>query len=280
MPDLDALLDRIGLDAAPPPTLDGLQTLHRAYVSSVPYEDLAVQLEQYRPLDVDELADRLLTGGRGGYCFELNSILAWMLERLGFELTRHEGVVGPREIADPPVPTNHLALAVRLPEGTFLADAGLGEGQVDATPLRPGVYGDPLEMRVDAEPGGGWYLGHHAWGAFPGVRVTAPVVTLDVFQPHHRRLATDPESKFVHTLIVQRPYRDRIETLRGRTLSVRGPAVDERRVLEDPADLALTLHARFGIDPDVLGPAALAQLWERAAIQHERWQAAEAAQTR
>jgi arylamine N-acetyltransferase len=44
VPDLDALLTRIGLDAAPQPTLAGLQTIHRAYVSAIPYEDLAVQL--------------------------------------------------------------------------------------------------------------------------------------------------------------------------------------------------------------------------------------------
>jgi len=106
------------------------------------------------------------------------------------------------------------------------------------------------------------------------------VVTIDAFQPHHVRLATDPESKFVNTLIVQRPYRDRIETLRSCTLSVSGPAVDDRGVLEDADDLAATLRDRFGIDPDVLGPANVATLWERATEQHERRQQAAVAQTR
>ena len=279
MPDLDALLNRIGLDAAPPPTLDGLQTLHRAYVQAVPYEDLDVQLGAYRPLDVDELAARVLAGGRGGYCFELNSVLGWMLEELGFVVARHQGIVGLRERLDPPPPVNHLALTVALEEGTFLADAGLGEGQIDATPLVAGTHGGPLTMTVEPEDGG-WFLGHHPWGAFEGVRVAAPVVALDAFQPHHRRLATHPESKFVNTLIVQRPYRDRIETLRSRTLTVAGPDVDERRVLADAEDLAVTLRDRFGIDPEVLGEAAIAQLWARAGEQHERWQQTQAAQTR
>lgn len=280
MPDLDALLQRIGLDGRPRATLDGLQALHRAYVSAVPYEDLAVQLREFRPLDVDALAQRLLHGGRGGYCFELNSVLAWILEACGFTVTRHEAVVGVRERLDPPPPTNHLALAVHLDAGTFLADAGLGEGQLDATPLVPGTYGGPLTMTIEAEPGGGWFLGHHAWGTFEGVRVAPAVATLDTFQPHHRRLSTDPESSFYNTLVVQRPYRERIETLRGRTLTVRGPHVDERRLLENADDLATTLTARFGIDPAALGDQRIARLWVAAAEQHERWLQTETAQTR
>ena len=280
MPDLDALLQRIGLDSPPAPTLDGLQAIHRGYVAAVPYEDLAVQLREFRPLDVDALAERLLDGGRGGYCFELNTVLAWILEACGFTVTRHEGVVGLRERLDPSPPTNHLALAVHLEAGTFLADAGLGEGQIDAPPLAPGTYGGPLTMTIEAEPGGGWFLGHHAWGAFEGVRVAPAVVALDAFQPHHRRMSTDPESRFYDTLIVQRPYRDRIETLRARVLTVRGPHHDEQRVLEDADDLASTLAARFGIDPAALGDERIARLWAAAAEQHERWLQTEAAQTR
>ena len=41
---MEMLLDRIGLAAMPAPDVDGLRELHRAYVGSVPYEDLAVQL--------------------------------------------------------------------------------------------------------------------------------------------------------------------------------------------------------------------------------------------
>lgn len=281
MPDLDALLNRIGLDAAPEPTLEGLQTIHRAYVTATPYEDLAVQLGAYRPLDVDELAQRIVVGRRGGYCFELNTVLAWILEQVGFDVRRHEGVVGLREILDPPVAVNHMALSVHLDDGSVhLADAGLGEGQIDATPLHPGTYGGPLRMGVETEPGGGWFLTHHPWGSFEGVRIAAPVVELDAFQPHHRRLANDPESSFVNTLVVQRPYRDRIETLRSRTHTVYGPGIDERRVLTDADDLAATVAERFGIDPGILGTAAIGQLWARAEEQHERWLKTQPAETR
>ncbi len=68
------LLDRIGLDAAPAPDLEGLRRVHRAYVGTVPYEDLAVQLGECERLDPARLVERVAGDRRGGYCFELNAV--------------------------------------------------------------------------------------------------------------------------------------------------------------------------------------------------------------
>ena len=54
-------------------------TVHRAYLGAIPYEDLAVQLGETGPLDPAALVPRLLREGRGGYCFELNTVLGWLL---------------------------------------------------------------------------------------------------------------------------------------------------------------------------------------------------------
>ncbi|MBX5443099.1 MAG: arylamine N-acetyltransferase [Solirubrobacteraceae bacterium] len=275
MPDLDALLARIGLPSAPPATLEGLRAIHRAYLSAIPYDDLAVQLGEAGRLDVDALAARLLApGGRGGYCFELNGVLAWLLERVGFAVERHESVVGPR---DPEAPVNHLALVVRVDGEPWLVDAGLGEGPAEIIPLAPGTYLSPLSWTVARDPGGGWWLTPHRWSSLPGVWVDEPVVGLEAFQPHHHRLATSPESKFVRTLVVQRAYPDRIVTLRSRTLRTDGPGVSEQRVLEDRADLEAVLDGVFGIDPAALGPQRLERLWARIVAQHRAWQAEQAA---
>jgi N-hydroxyarylamine O-acetyltransferase len=274
VPDLDALLDRIGLDAPPPATLDGLRTLHRAYLTRVPYESLAIQLGEIEALDVDRVAERLLSGGRGGYCFELNGVLGWMLEALGFSIERHEAVVGDRE-PEVPVPTNHLALVVALDGERWLADAGLGEGPVDPLPLVGGVHESPppspLAWSLELEPDGNWWIGQHAWCSYAGFRMSAPVVELSAFDPHHERLSTSPESNFVRTLVVQRPYADRVVSLRSRTLSVDGPGLAERRLLSEPDELADVLLDEFAIDPTVLGPARLERLWERACVQHDAW---------
>jgi N-hydroxyarylamine O-acetyltransferase len=281
VPDLDALLARIGLDRVPPPTVDGLRELHRAYVSSIPYEALAVQLEEFEPLELDAIARRILSG-RGGYCFELNAILAWMLEQAGFAVERREAVVGPRGVAKP---TNHLALVVRVGGADWLADAGLGEGPLEPLPLIAGEHrvpaGSPLHWTL--EPGaddGTWWVLQHPWGSVRAFHVTAPAVDLDAFQPHHRRLSTDPESSFVQTLVVQRSREDRIVTLRARTVSVDGPGRRERRELEDAEAFATALRDLFDVDPDALGPQRIARLWERAQAQHEQHLSAIAATSR
>jgi N-hydroxyarylamine O-acetyltransferase len=93
------------------------------------------------------------------------------------------------------------------------------------------------------------------------------------FEPHHRRLATDPESSFVRTLVCQKPLVDRIVTLRSRTLSSLGPSVDTKLVLDEPS-FAAVLRDEFGI---AVSEERLARLWRLACAQHEAFVASEAA---
>jgi N-hydroxyarylamine O-acetyltransferase len=257
---IDALLARIGLDRAPAADAEGLRTLHRAYLAHMPYEDLAVQLGETGPLDEVALASRVLSDGRGGYCFELNTLLAALLRGAGFVVTHHQAVVGGEG------PTNHMALLVHLDGERWLADAGLGEGFVEPLPFREGRFSvGPFSYSVEREPGGSWWIGQHEWGSFSGFRMVEEESAVAAFEVHHRRLATDPASSFVQTLVVQQPHEDRIVTLRARTLSSVGPSVAEKRVVEDREELAEVLWEVFGITVD---SSRLDRLWMQAAAQH------------
>jgi N-hydroxyarylamine O-acetyltransferase len=105
----------------------------------------------------------------------------------------------------------------------------------------------------------------HEWGSFTGFRMTEEESTVADFEVHHHRLAHDPESSFVKTLVVQSARPDRIVTLRARTLSAIGPAVDTKRVIER-AELAPVLRDEFGI---TLAGERLERLWQQAVAQHE-----------
>jgi N-hydroxyarylamine O-acetyltransferase len=259
---MERLLQRIGLAGLPAPDLEGLRALHRAYVAEVPYEALAVQLGESLPLDADELVGRV-GGGRGGYCFEVNTVLHALLVAAGFEVERRQAKVGGSEL------TNHMALVVSLDGHDHLADAGLGDGPLDPVPLVDGaVTAGPLRWRVERIDGG-WRLHQHTWGTAGSFDFADEPAMLEDFQEHHRRLSREPDSAFVRTLVVQRPYDDRVVTLRSRTLFVDGPGHRERTVLPDAAAFARTLRAEFGIDPAVLGEARLERLWALAAAQHE-----------
>ena len=71
----ERLLRHVGLDHEPSADADGLRETVGAFVTRVPFEDLAVQLGESRPLDPPALIERIVAGGRGGYCFEVNTVL-------------------------------------------------------------------------------------------------------------------------------------------------------------------------------------------------------------
>jgi N-hydroxyarylamine O-acetyltransferase len=260
---MDRLLERIGLTTMPPADVAGLHVLHRAYVGSVPYEDLAVQLGESEPLASGALLQRVLEGGRGGYCFEVNTVLHDLLVAAGFRVERRVANVGGAELP------NHMALVVDVDGEQYLADAGLGEGPLDPVPLADGVTTPgPMSWTVAREEHG-WRIAQHPWGSVSSFTFGDAPAVLDDFQSHHRRLSREPGSSFVATLVVQRPFDDRIVTLRSRTLSVDGPDRRERDVLPDAAAFAAALHDEVGVDPAVLGDERVARLWALAREQHE-----------
>jgi len=256
----DAFLQRIGLATRPEATVDGLFDLHRAYLARVPYEDIAVQLGETGPLDEAALAARVCADGRGGYCFELNAVLAALLRWCGFDVTRHQAVVGGEG------PTNHMALLVHLDGERRLADAGLGEGFAEPLRFRQGTTEiGPFTYTLTREGRGSWWMGQHEWSSISGFRMTEKESTLADFDVHHHRLAHDPESSFVKTLVVQSARPERVVTLRARTLSAIGPGVDDKRVI-DRDEFGPLLLGEFGI---ALDGERLERLWGLAAAQHE-----------
>lgn len=264
---IDALLEHLELERPPAADADTLAVVHRRFLERVSYDGLTAQLGEHAPLEAEALTRRLLATGRGGYCFEINTVLAALLEGLGFVVERREGIVDAREAFAGGAPTNHQALVAWVGDAAFVCDAGWGEGFLEPLPLEPGSYRrGALEWVVERTDDGGWWVQQHMWGSTPGFRFGDAVVTTDAFAPHHERLATTADSSFVQTLVVQKPLDDRIVTLRARTLSEKGPAVDDQRVLDDEAAFAHALAATFGVR---LRAAQVARLWTNAVAQHE-----------
>jgi N-hydroxyarylamine O-acetyltransferase len=263
----DRLLRRIGLDSVPPADAAGLAVAHRAYVSHVPFEDLSVQLGESARLEPSSLVERVLSDGRGGYCFEVNTVLLELLETLGFSVERRLAIVGARSGWTEGSPPNHMALVATTPAGEeFVVEGGWGEGPLDPVPLREGPV--PMGPNVAAleRDGDGWWFAQHEFGTTPGFRFADAPATLDDFQEHHARLSRSDESMFVQTLVVQQPYDDRIVTLRARTTFVDGRHVRERGVVDSEARFAAVLREQFGI---TMEGERLARLWARAVEQHE-----------
>src|SRR5262249_47958172 len=75
-------------------------------------------------LDLDSLQEKLVRGGRGGYCFEQNLLLAAALRSAGFALTP----LGARVLyrTTRMLPRTHMLLLVEADGARYIPDGGWG----------------------------------------------------------------------------------------------------------------------------------------------------------
>jgi len=137
--DPNAYLKRINYSGSLAPTAESLRALHLAHLANVPFENLDIHLGN--PIHIDQAGfyAKIVNRGRGGFCYELNGLFAWLLKELGFEVNLLSARVGDGEGGFSPE-FDHLALRVLCPadpvnpDVPWLADVGFGECFM--TPLR------------------------------------------------------------------------------------------------------------------------------------------------
>src|SRR5512135_3562244 len=95
--DLSPYLDRINYKGTVEPTPSTLRSLHRAHMLAVPFENLdIVPLHREIHLDEPALWEKIVLRRRGGFCYELNGLFAWLLRHCGFDVTYLNGRVFTR----------------------------------------------------------------------------------------------------------------------------------------------------------------------------------------
>ncbi|WP_299532770.1 arylamine N-acetyltransferase [uncultured Streptomyces sp.] len=257
--DLDAYTARIGWDGERRPTADVLRSVHRAHLTGIPFENLEPLLGSAPSLAVPDLEAKLVRGGRGGYCYEQNTLLAAALTALGFRVTLLAARVvlgaAPGDIR----PRTHMALRVEVPGEPvpYLADVGFGAvgALLEPVPLTAGaqVRDAPRHhrlVRVESEgPLETWELHAEHRGAWePQYAFTLEPFEAPDFLVINWHIATNPASPFFRTLYAQRTLPGRHLSLAGRTLTATADdgTVEERR-LAGPQEVARVLRTAFGL---------------------------------
>jgi len=90
---IDQYLDKIGFEGELRVDFDTLVQVHRRHLRTIPYENLSVQLGQPVGLEIGPIFEKLVRSPRGGWCYEMNGLLGWALEQLGFDVMRMTGGV-------------------------------------------------------------------------------------------------------------------------------------------------------------------------------------------
>jgi len=119
--------ERIGL-ALPETVVPDSALLCRlqfAHCTSVPYENLDILRRIPLALDDAGLYRKVVEQGKGGYCFELNGLFAWLLRQLGYTVTEYAARYLRGESSLPM--RRHRVLKVEATDGVWCCDVGIGE---------------------------------------------------------------------------------------------------------------------------------------------------------
>jgi N-hydroxyarylamine O-acetyltransferase len=250
--DQDAWLTRVGYDGSRAPTLETLRTLIIAHSASIAYESIDVLLDRPPKLDLASLQEKMIAGGRGGYCFEQNMLFRGGLRSLGYKVTSLQArVVRGLEIGAPR-PMFHMVLRVDLPEGPFLADVGFGN-LAPTAPLKLLPFVEQAsphevmrfiamgeELTLQSKLGDRW---EHIYRVVPLPRFDAEYEICNWFAGTH------PQSPYLNNLIAALPGPNGTRlTLFNARFNVRYASGQvERRTLRDEAEYRSVLRDEFGI---------------------------------
>ncbi|HEY3993931.1 MAG TPA: arylamine N-acetyltransferase [Ktedonobacteraceae bacterium] len=125
--DINDYLTRINYHGGLEPTLPTLQALHEAHLLAIPFENLSIHYQQPIFLQEEALFNKIVYQRRGGFCYELNGLFAWLLRALGFQITLLSAGVAKKNGSFGPE-FDHLTLCVHQLSGSdWLADVGFGD---------------------------------------------------------------------------------------------------------------------------------------------------------
>jgi N-hydroxyarylamine O-acetyltransferase len=130
-----AYFDRIGMVRPAVADADAMRALHRAHRQTFLFENLSIQTGGGVSLAICDLEEKFLARGRGGYCFEHNTLFAAVLRDIAIDATTLLG----RVRRGPPHRwcRTHMVLRVPIGDEIWLADVGFGGAG------RPGISPAP-----------------------------------------------------------------------------------------------------------------------------------------
>jgi N-hydroxyarylamine O-acetyltransferase len=244
---LAAYLDRIGLAEVPTNDLEGLRTLHFAHATTIPFENLDIQMGLPIRLDLASLQDKLVKRRRGGYCFEHNTLFQAVLQQLGFEVIPCEARVrlGVMEV----LPRTHMLLLVRAVGESWLCDVGFGgEGLLHPVSMNGASQRQFLNTYRVIEEGSLRVLQSFHHEAWEDLYAFVPEARYPIdFELANHYTSTHPESRFLKTCTAQLPGPDVRRILRNRAYAeLRGDQVEGRELA--PEEVIPTLRKTFGIE--------------------------------
>ena len=237
---LDAYLGRIDYQGPRVPSVAALNAIHLAHATRIPYENLDVLLGKPIRLDLPSIEAKLVLGGRGGYCFEQNKLLAVALRALGFSVELLAARVRYRYRIT--MPRTHMVLLVTAEGKQYLADVGFGAyGLLLPVPFLAGAESrqHAWTFRLHNEPRL-WVMQSRRENTWEDLYAFSldPQEMID-YEMANYYTSTHPDSRFVHTPTAQKMSTESRYLLRNRELLTDDGKIVTTRAVQDEELLSL-----------------------------------------
>jgi N-hydroxyarylamine O-acetyltransferase len=244
----DDYLRRISASAPSSANVDALHDLHRRHRDTFLFENLDIQRGRGIDLSLEALERKFLDEGRGGYCFEQNTLFDAALREVGFD-TR---VLLARVRRGPPAgwSRTHMLLLVTLGGERWIADVGFGAaGLLEPMQFEEGATSEQggltYSLRRDGEL---WVLDmRDASGVDDFYEFALDRQTPADVEIANHYTSTHPASIFRRSLTIQRARREERTILRGNLLArYRGGVLAEEPFASE--QLRNTAQREFAVD--------------------------------
>ncbi|MBP5958415.1 arylamine N-acetyltransferase [Pseudomonas anatoliensis] len=258
---LKRYLQRLGFEAPPPPTLETLRELQLRHTGAFTFENLATVTGTPVLIDLASIEQKVLHGGRGGYCYELNHLFFALLLELGFDVRAISGRVVMNQPEGTWTARTHRLSLVTLGGVRYITDVGFG-GMVPTAPLMLDTEAEqatPHEpYRIEKQPDG-YMLRANVGGEWRSMYLFDLQRQEDIdFTIGNWYVSAHPQSPFANRLMVARTGDGWRRTLNNGSFAIhRIGAESERRDVADVEDLLDLLEVEFGIQvasPELLRP--------------------------
>jgi len=250
---MDAYLQRIKYTQTVKPDIDTLLELQHSHLQNVPFENLDIGLKRHIQLNEQALWQKIIINKRGGFCYELNGMFAWLLKQIGLEMTylnarvfNNRGELG--------IDFDHLALLVQIPgrDGHWLTDVGFGDSFEQ--PLRLEERGEQVQglRAYKLEPTENGYIAWQknyddSWERqyFFDLQPHKFPTEFESACLYHQ---TSPKSSFTRNSIISRATSEGRVSLEDDWLILTTNGIREKRPIANKAEYQVLLKEYFGIE--------------------------------
>jgi N-hydroxyarylamine O-acetyltransferase len=249
--DRDAYLQRLNYAGEIGPKEDQLESLHRAQLYTIPFENFDILLGRDINLEPGALFHKLVHKKRGGYCFELNGLFLMALKAFGFDA---RALLARVHVTGTPSGRGHQISLVTLQGRQWIADVGFG-GDTPRAPIplelnQPTIHDGQKIRLVDTDNFDTMLqtLKDDQWQDLYSFDF-GHVVPVDIDYGNHFT-STHPSSFFTFAKVAALPVHDGVITLFNNTLKILTADKEQVRELPEGQLYIDALKDHFGIELD------------------------------